>query len=149
LLRKTLGFVLFVVVTTITIGGAMAQEDKVSARNAGTDLAVTAMATAERLRFSAPNAVVQLRLEVYDESGHKVFDTEQRGGSVLDWPLQGGDGERLADGKYVCVVTVKSLSGHLSQKLGQVTLAAQQASIDAIAAAQLNALQVQSVGPIE
>ncbi len=39
---------------------------------------VTASATAERVRFTSPNTVVQLRLEVYDEAGQKVLDTEQR-----------------------------------------------------------------------
>ena len=28
------------------------------------------------MRFAAPNAVVQLRLEGYMESGQKIFDTE-------------------------------------------------------------------------
>ena len=41
---------------------------------------VTASASAERVRFSSPNTVVQLRLEVYDEGGQKLLDTEQRGG---------------------------------------------------------------------
>src|SRR6266550_8695797 len=70
---------------------------------------VTAAATAERVRFTSPNTVVQLRLEVYDEAGQKVLDTEQRGGNVLDWHLQGGAGERVADGVYLCLVTIKNL----------------------------------------
>ena len=53
---------------------------------------VIATATAERVRFAAPNVVAQLRLEVYNETGQKLFDTEQRGGSVLDWHLQDGAG---------------------------------------------------------
>src|SRR2546423_7258929 len=79
---------------------------------------VTGTATAERLRFAAPNAVVQMRLEVYNEAGQKVLDTEQRGGNVLDWHLQSSSGERVADGSYLCVVTVKNLSGRFSQKIG-------------------------------
>src|SRR6266853_1226190 len=86
---------------------------------------VTASATTERVRFTSPNTVVQLRLEVYDEAGQKLLDTEQRGGNVLDWHLQGGAGERLADGVYLCVLTIKNLSGRLSQKLGQVTVSGQ------------------------
>jgi hypothetical protein len=37
--------------------------------------------------------VVQLRLEVYNEAGQKLFDTELHGGNVLDW--------RLDDGKHL------------------------------------------------
>src|SRR5260370_42626524 len=86
---------------------------------------VTAAATAERVRFTSPNTVVQLRLEVYDEAGQKLLDTEQRGGNVLDWQLQGGAGERVADGVYLCGLTRKHLSGRLSQKLGRVTVRGQ------------------------
>src|SRR5215210_754949 len=59
---------------------------------------VTATATAERVRFAAHASVVQLRLEVYDETGRKLFDTEQRGGNVLDWHLLDGAGQRAAEG---------------------------------------------------
>jgi hypothetical protein len=70
-----------------------AQTEASSARTRTEPPLVTAAATAERVRFAAPNGVVQLRLEVYDGAGRKVFDTEQRGGSVLDWHLQGGAGD--------------------------------------------------------
>ena len=40
---------------------------------------VTASATVERVRFVSPGTVVQLRLEVYNEVGQKLFDTELRG----------------------------------------------------------------------
>src|SRR5947209_12965480 len=147
-LSKVTQFVLFPVLFLLATSWTAAQEES-GARLASPEPLVTATASAEHLRLVAPNAVVQLRLEVYDEMGRKVFDTEQRGGSVLDWSLQGGDGALLPDGSYVCVVTVKSLSGRLSQKLGQVTVTAQQASISSVAAAQLTAPQLQSVGPVE
>ena len=53
------------------------------------------------MRISAPSAVAQLRLEVYDDAGQKLLDTEQSGGNVLDWHLQGNAGERVADGTYL------------------------------------------------
>ena len=83
---------------------------------------VTASTTAKRVRFVSPGTVVQLRLEVYNEMGQKPFDTELRGGNVLDWHLQDGAGERLAAGSYACVLTSKSLSGRLSQRVGLVTV---------------------------
>src|SRR4051812_32175226 len=90
--------------------GTQAQTSAAPVREAR-EQTVTASATAERVRFAAPGGVVQLRLEVYDEAGRKLFDTEQRGGNVLDWHLQGGAGERVAEGRYLCVVTLKDLRG--------------------------------------
>src|SRR6266852_125912 len=110
---------------------------------------VTAAATAERVRFTSPNTVVQLRLEVYDEAGQKLLDTEQRGGNVLDWHLQGGAGERVADGVYLCVLTIKNLAGRLNQKLGLVTVNAQSTVVRSAAVAELNRRQAQTVGPVE
>src|SRR6266550_551260 len=110
---------------------------------------VTASATAERVRFSSPNGVVQLRLEVYDEAAQKLIDTEQRGGNVIDWHLQGGAGERVADGVYLCVLTIKSLSGRLSQKLGLVTVSGQSTVVRSAAVTELNLRQAQTVGPVE
>jgi hypothetical protein len=147
-LRKASFFVLCPAFFMLTTGWAVAQEEN-GARLARSEQVVTATTTAARLRLAAPNAVVQLRLEVYDDNARKVFDTEQRGGNVLDWPLQGGNGERLPDGSYVCLVTVKSLSGRLSQKLGQINIAAQEASINTIAPEQLTVAQTQAVGPVE
>src|SRR5205085_6073608 len=106
---------------------------------------VTAAATAERVRFTSPNTVVQLRLEVYDEAGQKLLDTEQRGGNVLDWHLQGGAGERVADGVYLCVLTSKNLSGRLSQKLGLVTVSGQSSVVSSATVAELNMRQAQTV----
>src|SRR6266550_6475079 len=110
---------------------------------------VTAAATAERVRFTSPNTVVQLRLEVYDDAGQKLVDTEQRGGNVLDWHLQGGAGERVADGVYLCVLTIKKLSGRLSQKLGLVTISAESTKLRSAGVAELSLRQTQAVGPIE
>ena len=110
---------------------------------------VAASATSERIRIAAPSAVVQLRLEVYDEAGQKLFDTEQRGGNVLDWHLQGGAGERVADGLYLCVLTSKNLSGRLNQKLGLVTVSGQSTVVRSAAVTELNLRQAQTVGPVE
>ena len=56
---------------------------------------VTAAATADRLRFTAPSTVVQMRLEVHAANGEKLFDNEIRGGNVIDWHLQDGQAQRL------------------------------------------------------
>lgn len=110
---------------------------------------VTATASSQRVRFVSPGTVVQLRLEVYNEAGQKLFDTELHGGNVLDWHLQDGGGLRLPAGSYGCVLTIKSLSGRLSQRVGVVNVNDKEAAIETAGAAQLTTAQQQTIGPVE
>src|SRR5712691_2969924 len=151
--RRASCFVFLLVVLMVAASAAFAQgappDNNIEQAAGQLTSTVTASATAERVRFTSPNTVVQLRLEVYDEAGQKLLDTEQRGGNVLDWHLQGGAGERVADGVYLCVLTSKSLSGRLSQKLGLVTVSGQSTVVRTAAVAELNLRQAQTVGPVE
>lgn len=110
---------------------------------------VTATATAKRVRFVSPGSVVQLRLEVYNEAGQKVFDTELRGGNVLDWHLLDGSGERVAAGSYASVLTTKSLSGRLSQRMGVVRVSEKKVALEGDGTSQLSLAQQQTIGPME
>ncbi len=137
----------------VLAGTALAQENRATIDGprepAATAPLVTAAATATRVRFISPGSVVQLRLEVYNETGQKLFDTELHGGNVLDWPLQDGGGQRLPAGSYACVLTIKSLSGHLSQRVGTVTVNDKSAAVETVGAAQLSTAQQQAIGPVE
>lgn len=110
---------------------------------------VTAVASGEQVRITAPASVVQMHVEVYATSGKKLFDNEIRGGNVFDWHLQDGQAERLPAGDYICVVTVKNTAGKLSQRLGTVTVADKDSSVGPASAASLSPLQSQAVGPVE
>ena len=152
-LKRLIGGSLFVFVLA---GTALAQEIRAPIDTPREPVApipaaplVTAAATAKRVRFVSPGTVVQLRLEVYNETGQKLFDTELHGGNVLDWPLQDGAGQRLAAGSYACVLTIKSLSGRLSQRVGLVTVNDKKAAIEAAGGAQLSTAQQQTIGPVE
>jgi hypothetical protein len=79
---------------------------------------VTAAATPELVRFLAPADVYQIRLEVFGPDGEKVFDSDFAPGNVLDWRLRGQETQRWADGTFVCVVSVRDLSGRLSRRWG-------------------------------
>jgi len=106
---------------------------------------ITATASGERTRFTAPSTVVQMHLQIYTEAGQLLFDVSSKG-NVLEWNLQGGSGERVPDGAYLCVVTVKSLSGRLSQRIGSVSV--QQKHVE-LQPANSTPAQQQAVGPIE
>jgi hypothetical protein len=102
-------------------------------------MTITAAASGERVRIAAPSLIVQMHVEVYAAGGEKLFDQEIRGGNVFDWHLQDGQGQRLAPGSYVCVVTAKSTSGKLTQKTGAVTIAENSVSVQLASALQLSA----------
>ncbi|HMG35909.1 MAG TPA: hypothetical protein VKM94_18385 [Blastocatellia bacterium] len=110
---------------------------------------VTAFASNDRVRFAAPSSIVQIRLEVYGSTGKKVFDNEVRGGNVLDWQLQDGQAERLPDDTYLCVVTVKSLSGRITERMGSVMVENTSASVQPVDASQMTPQQSQAIGPVE
>src|SRR5687767_4929894 len=151
-LQRFIGGSLFVFVLA---GAALAQENRAPVDTPREPVPVvaaplvTATATARRVRFVSPGTVVQLRLEVFNEAGQKLFDTELRGGNVLDWHLQDGAGERLQTGSYACVLTIKSLSGRMSQRMGLVTVNEEKAAIETAGGAQLSLAQQQTIGPVE
>ena len=93
--------------------------------------------------------MVQIRLEVYDSTAKKIFDIEVRGGNVLDWRLQDGQAEPLADETYLCAITVKSLAGKITQRIGSVTILKGVASVQAVDASQMSARQTEAIGPLE
>src|SRR5438067_1444641 len=89
-------------------------------------IAITASATTDRVRFTAASNIMSMRVEVFGENGEKVFDSNMRAGNLFDWQLQSE--QPLNDGSYLCVVTVQSLSGKVSRKLGMASVAHQQLS---------------------
>jgi len=115
----------------------------------GKALTITAASAMQHVRYTAPPSVVQIRLEVYDTAGRKVFDNEVRGGNVLDWHLQDGQAEPLADDTYLCVVTVKSLSGRITQRIGSVIMEKATAKVQPVDASRMTAQQSQAIGPID
>src|SRR5712691_4624076 len=124
----------------ISFQAALAQSEIAKTDNRDS-LTITASASGERVRFTAPSSVVQIRLEVYSSTGTKLFDNEVRGGNVLDWHLQNGQAEPLADDSYLCVLTVKSLSGKLTQRIGSVTVEKNSASVQPVDTSQISAQQ--------
>lgn len=57
--------------------------------------------------------VAEIRAEVYDLSGARVFDSQFVAGNQLSWNLMNDRGEVLANGVYLYVLTVKGYDGGL------------------------------------
>lgn len=104
---------------------------------------VTATATTEQVRFTALGEAAQVRLEVFSLSGEKLFDSEARAATFLDWKLQNQQGDRLPDGTYRCLLTVKTVAGIATQVQGLISVQAGQASVPAPGADQ------QSLTPVD
>src|SRR5947207_6154137 len=126
-----------------------AAQDKDSRNAQRVSLTITAMASTDRVRITAPASIAQMHVEVFAPSGEKVFDNEIRGGNVFDWHLQDGQAQRLTAGDYVCVVTVKNIAGRLTQRIGVVRVGEKDVSVAPSETAQLSSQQSQAIGPIE
>ena len=78
------------------LGTVLAQDQQSSVagpKASQTSSTVTASATTERVRFTAPSNVVRMQLQVISESGQILFEVSSKG-NVLDWSMQDGSGQR-------------------------------------------------------
>ena len=91
--------------------------------------AVTISVTEHGVRFAALGSFGKMRLEVFNADGVSLYNSDFGAGSVRDWVLDSKDGQPLPDGTYLCVITIRDLSGKLSTKQGSVILQAGQPSL--------------------
>src|SRR5262245_16498711 len=76
---------------------------------------VIAVVSGGQVRFSCLGEMIQMRLEVIGEAGEVLFDSGYKAGNVVDWMASNQQGERLADGSYLCVVTAKRADGEITK----------------------------------
>ncbi|MEP6818065.1 MAG: hypothetical protein ABJA18_00935 [bacterium] len=144
-----LKYIVFAFSCMLALFSAAASQDKDSNTTQRSSLTITAGASGERVRITAPASVVQMRVEVFAANGVKLFDNEIRGGNVFDWYFQDGQAQRLSPDDYVCVVTVKNISGKITQKIGAVKIGEKEASVEPFESAQLSPQQSLTIGPVE
>jgi len=145
--RKAPGFIIALFMWCVA-HAVTGQEPNNKITSPATASVITGTASAERLRFTAPSSVAQMQLQVYAESGQLLFDVTSKG-NVFDWTLQDSGGQHLAPGSYLCVVTVKSLSGKLTQRIASALVQETQVGLQRAAPTQLTLAQQQAVGPSE
>src|SRR2546423_799745 len=119
---------LLVCLFLVLSAGSLIVAQTVSSESRPTSATTIGSVTGDRVRFTAPGTVVQMHLQVYDNGGQVIFDVSSKG-NVLDWTLQDSGGEHLIPGSYLCVVTVKNLSGKLSQRIGSALVQQKQVEL--------------------
>src|SRR5215207_3059381 len=90
-----------------------AQSEQAGKSTAPSATAVTVSISAKGIRFTALGSVGQMRLEVFNTntSGDPLYSSEFKAGNIQDWALKDNFGQTLLDGSYLCVVTVRDMSG--------------------------------------
>src|SRR5690242_20331399 len=113
-LRFFLSMVLLLTLSTTLLGQTgqsdLSGVDKLQSRR------VIASASEKSIRFSVLGELIQMRLEVIGSSGETMFDSGVKQGNVIDWPGSDSKGKPLADGAYLCILTIKDASGQLTRK---------------------------------
>lgn len=123
-------------------GPVLAQEQ--AAANTSAPM-VTATAKGQQVRFASLGKVQQMQLEVFDAAGQKVFNSSFISGNLYDWRLIDQQGQRLQDGSYLFIVTVRDLSDQLSQKYGNITLQQQQVAVELVGRKRLPEAQASAL----
>jgi hypothetical protein len=116
-----------IIFTAIVLTGSVAAQDAARSqqgRPAQSSAVVTASSTASGVRFVSPSDARRIRLEVYTQAGERLFDSDFRAGNIADWNAQG-----LADGSYLCVVTIEDLQGASARRLSAVNVSQGRASM--------------------
>lgn len=106
-----------------------AQSEQTAKASAPPDPTVTISISNRGVRFVALGQIRQMRLEVFSTSGDSLYNSELQAGNVRDWALEDKQGQRLPDGSYLCVITVREVSGRLGMKQGTVLVQGGQASL--------------------
>ena len=114
---------------------------------------VTATTSNGRVRYASLGEVNQTRLQVFAADGRQVYDSDLRLGNLIDWPLLDQQGQRLTDGSYAFLITVREFSGTLTQKYGTALLESdhvtlQQTTKDEMPQPQALALQANRVADV-
>ncbi len=104
-------------------------------------ITVTISTSAKGVRVATIGGVSQMRLEVLGASGEPLYSSGFQPGNVRDWGLEDAHGQPLPDGAYLCVVTVRELSGRLSVKQGLMFVQGGQASLRLDEAGQAGAAE--------
>lgn len=126
-----------------------AQTEQADKASAAPDSTITVSISARGVRFVALGQVKQMRLEVFGAGGEAVYRSEFAAGNVRDWTLDDKQGTSLPDGSYLCVITVRDVSGRMEMKQGTVLVQGGQASLKLGGGSRVGAVEPEkSLAPV-
>ncbi len=94
---------------------------------AGISLAISVQPSAIDFQLEAESyaltAIANVRLEVFDLSGRKVFSSGPVSGATYKWHLQRDDGRPVANGVYLYIFFTKTTDGkELRSSIGKIAV---------------------------
>jgi hypothetical protein len=81
---------------------------------------ITVTVSRDLVRFAAPGDVHEMRVEVFSQTGEKLFDSDFVAGQTQDWQLKDLQGQAVESGLYAYTVTIKDKDGNLRTQRGNV-----------------------------
>jgi hypothetical protein len=131
----------------LTLSAALSAQ---TAQPSSTDKAQTRQvigsATGNTVRFSALGEMILMRLEVIGSSGEVLFDSNFKSGNVIDWAGSDTTGRPLGDGTYLCVVSIKNLTGQITRNRASASLHNQTIDLKQSDSSLLSPAQAQTQG---
>jgi hypothetical protein len=111
---------------TLSFSTTLSAQDQTSPILQKSAPVITAATALGKVRFSSPDGVAQIRVQILSASGGTLFDSSWKDGSVFDLAIDGPD-HLLSSGFYRCVVMVSDLEGRVTRK--EATIAAQDGQV--------------------
>src|SRR2546428_2387742 len=92
----------------LVVAGARVTFAQTDATKTGapSDPTVTVSISDKGVRFAAMGSIGQMRLEVFNANGDSLYNSDFQVGNMRDWSLQDKLGQPVADGSYLCVITL-------------------------------------------
>jgi trimeric autotransporter adhesin len=135
---------LMTLLLALLVNSALAQNEKPVQSRESSAPAVIATFSAGHIRFASPGQILQIRLEIYNATGQLTFDSGLRAGGVIDWKVSDAS-QSMADGSYLCVVTVRDFHGKFGQRRGEISLRSGQLTVNRMGQQELTPEQSNSL----
>lgn len=86
-----------------------------------------------------------MRLEVFDQSGQRVFDSNIKRTNLLDWNVKDRQRQAPTETIYTCIITVIDISGHIAYKAGIISLEQSDVLLQQLDKSRLSSGQLQAL----
>ncbi len=127
--RWTVSMVLLAAVISVPHSRVLAQA-KIAAGDTASQVAVTV--EGDQVRFASPIPVQEMRVQIATLKGQTIFDSGAVANANVTWSGRDEFGLSVADGIYLCTITVKDRTGKVSHQSESVAVQRNAASPNAL-----------------